>query len=76
VYICFAVHSIFILRTLETAVATAKANLDIEGMKIPNQTHPDAPLGPESAARIVEVLNAPSRPGLLCNVFWLSIHLY
>ncbi len=46
---------------LEEELTRVKGELDTQAARLPNMTHPDAPIGPgESANRVVEVLGTPT----------------
>ncbi len=46
---------------LEEELTHAKGELDTQAARLPNMTHPDAPIGPgESANRVVEVVGTPT----------------
>jgi len=49
------------LGALETELSTTKRSLVEAASLIPNDTHPDSPIGPESAARLLGVLGSPRK---------------
>ncbi|GBF92787.1 seryl-tRNA synthetase [Raphidocelis subcapitata] len=44
------------LESLEAALSAAEAALQLEGQRLPNLTHPDAPLGGEDAAAVLRTV--------------------
>jgi len=57
----------------EDALSTVDSQLLIEALQIPNDTHKESPIGPESCARIVKTVGKPLDPASLD--FPLADHL-
>ncbi|KAI8644457.1 seryl-tRNA synthetase [Parasitella parasitica] len=49
------------LRKLEIQISTTESELTTQALQIPNNTHPETPLGPEENAKVVKIIGEPRK---------------
>lgn len=50
------------LKVVENNLVQLESELEFYGLQIPNDTHPDVPIGPEENAKIVKMVGTPRKP--------------